>query len=340
MTNKKRYHVHVCYASKDLATERSILMQKFSDDCFFTWNLIESNASASNYSRHQIDICDYVIFLIGGVYGSLSASGVSYLHLEYIYTTTKQKPMIVLMHEKPTLTDSDLSQDKSNVNYHERKLKDFREHVKRDSNNLHFFNSNVDFINKVMPAFKELTIRFERAGWVQGSQQKTAVQPQEATPQRSLLDTTGELELLGITKVGLNDIVSLSYKVQAFQGGNFRELTLSKDMAWGDVLNIVADDIRMPVPEDVFGRILNDYLDSHALKDVQTVMPAAHAAARSSMLAKDMQRIKLQFAANEWMQTTEAATTGKKQVMLTPQGARHVTQWRGVMVRIRSLGNA
>lgn len=314
-------------------------MQKFADECFFTWNLIESNASSSNYSRHQIDICDYVIFLIGGVYGSLSASGVSYLHLEYIYTTTKHKPMIVLMHEKPTLTDSDLGQDKGNVNYHERKLKDFREHVKRDCGNLHMFNSNVDFINKVKPAFARLTTEFERSGWIKGSKSKASKSAADSPLQRNVIDTTGELELLGIAKVGLNDILSLSYKVQAFQGGNFRELIMTRDMAWGDVLDIVADDLRMPVAEDVFARLLNDYLDKHGINDVRVVMPNAHAVARSSIFARDIQRIRLQFAANEWLQTTELGTTGKKQLMLTPQGARQVTQWRGVMVRMRSIGN-
>lgn len=334
---KKRYHVHVCYASGDLAAERSIMMQKFADSCFFTWNLHESNASATNYSRQQIDACDYVIFLIGGLYGSLAASGVSYLHLEYIYATTKQKPMIVMMHEAPPLPDKLSKQSKSKSDYNSRKLKDFRDHVERENKNLHLFNSNVEFINKVTNKFSELTEANPRGGWVMHnqSQQNDTL---STTGEHRMLDNSDDLVLLGISKVGLNDMVSLSYKVHAFQDGNFRELSLTKDMAWGDVLSIVADELRMPATEDLFAKLLNDYLDAHAINDVRAVMPSAHAAARSNLSARDIQRIKLQFAANEWLQTTDVGNTGKKQLMLTPQGARHVTQWRGVMVRMRSLG--
>lgn len=53
-----------------------------------------------------------MVILLGSQYGEQSVSGVGYMHLEYIYAMTKQKPVIVFMHEDPDSRDLQLQDNK------------------------------------------------------------------------------------------------------------------------------------------------------------------------------------------------------------------------------------
>ena len=93
----KRYHVFICTSGVDMQAERVVLSQALVSQGFFSWGLEQRTPLTTAFARRQIDDCDYFVLLLGGCYGDLSASGVSYMHLEYIYAVTKQKPILVLM---------------------------------------------------------------------------------------------------------------------------------------------------------------------------------------------------------------------------------------------------
>lgn len=332
----KRYHVHVCYATDDLVSERSILMQKMAKRCFFTWSLLDTSAMNTNYSRQQIDECDYVFFLVGSQYGSLAASGVSYLHLDFIYANTKQKPMLALLLENPSKSlaePEDLAQHNKNV-YNQRKLKDFRDSIINTCDNVYEFTSNADFANQLNTGFNHLVESHVCHGWTPSN---TAGNVKNLTSPSGMntADNSGEFAALGIEKTQLQDTLTLKYRVQAFKDGNFKEMYLHEEMSWGTLLSIIADAIRMPANEDVIAKTLHEYLDAGALEKVRKTMPEAHAAARSQINSKDVQTIKLQLAANDWLTTADYTASGKKLLILTPQGARQVTQWRGVVERMK-----
>ena len=67
------------------------LQLALSDEYFLTWDLIAHPSQFMDYSKQQIDRCDYLLFVLGTGYGHLSPSGVSNLHLSYIYANTKRK---------------------------------------------------------------------------------------------------------------------------------------------------------------------------------------------------------------------------------------------------------
>lgn len=324
----KRYHIHVCYASGDLAAERSVLMQQLATNCFFTWSLQDANAVNNNYSRQQIDACDYVLFLVGSKYGLLAASGVSYLHLDFIYATSKLKPMAALLLENPEEASQVDTLKKQNEHiFNQRKLKDFRSNLINACQNFSEFVSTDDFSNKLSQLFVNLTQLHPTDGWVRN--EMSAVKEKI----NKKIENTDEFMAVGIEKTQLRETIKFTYRTQAFKGGNFKEVFLSKEMTWGGLLALTADSVRMPASEDVLAKAIHEYLDSIALEEVKNKMPEVHAAARCQLKPKDLQTITLQFIANDWITVTDVNNKGKKQIILTPQGARNLTQWRSVIER-------
>ena len=91
----KRYQVFISTSGADMQPERVVLAQTLVGMGFFSWGLEQRTPLSTAFARRQIDDCDYVILLLGSKYGEQSVSGVGYMHLEYIYAVTKQKPMKV-----------------------------------------------------------------------------------------------------------------------------------------------------------------------------------------------------------------------------------------------------
>lgn len=339
---EKRYHVHVCYATDDLMQERSIMMQKLAERCFFTFSLHDNHAVANNYSRHQIDSCDYVFFLVGKEYGRLAASGVSYLHLDFIYANTKQKKILTLVSEMsnnmPSLDAIGKVGDSAKI-YNKRKLVDFRRSLLNDCDNYHVFSSRVDFAGKVMAAFSKLTDEHPARGWVP-YERKTEIKPKiTKAPEpddAGYPQDTAEFVALGFEEVSANDSFTCRYSAHAYTGGNLKEVFLEKTLIWGDLLNIVADNIRMPASEDNLIKLLNDFLEKTALQDIKPKMPGAHAATRCQIISEDAYKIKLQLLSNNWVRTAGKTSNGKSYFILTPGGARQVSHWRSVIEKMKT----
>ena len=119
----KRYQVFITTSGSEMQPERIILAQTLVGMGFFSWGLEQRTPLSTAFARRQIDDCDYVILLLGSKYGEQSVSGVGYMHLEYIYAVTKQKPIIVFMHDDPDARELCLHDDKAELR---EKFKEFR----------------------------------------------------------------------------------------------------------------------------------------------------------------------------------------------------------------------
>lgn len=59
------------------------------------------------FLHHIIDECDFYLLIVGGAYGSLHSSGVSFTEREFDYAVSKNKPVIAFLHRDPdTLPES------------------------------------------------------------------------------------------------------------------------------------------------------------------------------------------------------------------------------------------
>src|SRR5271169_4171714 len=100
----KRYQVFVSSTYADLKEERRKVIQ----------TVIESNCIPAGmelfpaadeeqlaFIKRVIDDCDYYLLIIGGRYGSVDETGVSYTEQEYDYAVRQGLWVIALLHDNP-----------------------------------------------------------------------------------------------------------------------------------------------------------------------------------------------------------------------------------------------
>lgn len=154
MPTKLHYHIHICLVRNEHPEFENALQLALSDDYFLTWDLIAHPSNFMEYSRHQIERCDYVLFVLGNGYGHLSPSGVSFLHLSYIYAVTKRKPLLALI-KTPT----------GQLNFSRQRL-DLASLISKDGNTeVVFFDRTQTAIAQGVSALNALVERTPRAGW-------------------------------------------------------------------------------------------------------------------------------------------------------------------------------
>ena len=300
----KRYHVFICTSGMDMQAERVVLSQALVSQGFFSWGLEHRTPLTTAFARRQIDDCDYFVMLIGGCYGELSASGVSYMHLEYIYAVTKQKPILVLMHEAPESRPAELQERTTEGNL---KFKDFRQQLQRERDVIASYRNLRDLEMAVRHAMPQMIDRYPAQGWIRP--QNTQQLQDEIDQLRQKL---AQLELqaggnvkadpfLQLPKTNRHELFAFDYKVHAYQDGNFKELRPQRKMKWGDILAVVGPGFSPAAPEENFARVMNEYLNQTSLADVREVMPRAHATARSQINVRALHAIKLQLKHNDWI---------------------------------------
>jgi hypothetical protein len=128
---EKRYQVFISSTFEDLQEERKEVIQALLElDCIPAGMELFPAADDDQWTliRKVIDDCDYYIVIIGGRYGSLSPSGISYTQMEYEYADSLNKPIIGFLHKKPETIASGKSEQSEEG---QRKLDAFRAIVKK-----------------------------------------------------------------------------------------------------------------------------------------------------------------------------------------------------------------
>lgn len=303
----KRYHVFISTTEADMHAERVVLSQTLVSQGFFSWGLEQRTPLTTAFARRQIDDCDYFILMLGSRYGELSASGVSYMHLEYIYAVTKQKPILVLMYEAPE-SRADEFQDQNP----ESKLKflDFRRQLQRERDMVMTFRDLRDLEVAIRHTMPQFLTRYLAQGWIRPNQQQVQQLQDENEQLRQKLiqleqqqprPSSTAQRPMDLPQVQGHEEIAFDYKVHAYQDGNFRELRPQRQLSWNDLLMVIGPGFSPAMPEDSFAKILNDYLNSTALADVRDVMPRAHAVARCQINIRALHMIKTQFKNNTWI---------------------------------------
>lgn len=299
----KRYQVFITTSGKDMQPERMVVSQTLIGMGFFSWGLEQRTPLSTAFARRQIDDCDYVLLLLGSQYGEQSVSGVSYMHLEYIYAVTKQKPIIVFMHENPDAREAHL-QDEAHLL--KEKFKDFRHQLQKEVEQVVTYRTLRDLELAVRSYMPQMLERYPVVGWVR-PQNIQVLQDEIDRLKAKLAQVTVEQgknesdPFLTLPKVSLHEAFSFDYRMHAYQDGNFKELSPVREMTWAELLKILSIEFRRPTPEDFFSKVLNEYLNNTGLTDAQVVMPRAHAVSRAQINIRSLHTIKQQMRQNDWI---------------------------------------
>jgi len=100
----KRYPVFVSSTYADLKEERQKVIRTVTEmDCIPAGMELFPAADEEQFQfiKRVIDDCDYYLLIIGGRYGSIDETGISYTEKEYEYAVSTGLKVIALIHENP-----------------------------------------------------------------------------------------------------------------------------------------------------------------------------------------------------------------------------------------------
>lgn len=100
----KRYQVFVSSTYLDLQEERREVIQALLElECIPAGMEMFPAATEDQWTliKSVIDDCDYYVLIVGGRYGSVDDSGMSYTEKEYHYAVEKGKPILSFLHKTP-----------------------------------------------------------------------------------------------------------------------------------------------------------------------------------------------------------------------------------------------
>ena len=299
----KRYQVFISTSGREMQPERIVLSQTLVGMGFFSWGLEQRTPLSTAFARRQIDDCDYVVILLGSQYGEQSVSGVSYMHLEYIYAVTKQKPIIVFMHEDPLSRDLSLQDEKPEL---QEKFLEFRKVLQQQADQIFTYRTMRDLEMAVRLNMSHMLERYPVSGW--GRPQNTQLLHDEVDRLKAKIEQleteVGKREVdpfLSLPKVLMHEVFSFEYRMHAYQDGNFKELKVQKKLTWMQLLNILGSVFVNPTPEEYFSKCINEYLNTNGLEDARLEMPRAHAVARAQINIRALHSIKMQMRQNDWI---------------------------------------
>lgn len=299
----KRYQVFIATSGSDVLSERMTLSQSLMGLGFFSWGLEQHTPLSTAFARRQIDESDYVVLLLGSQYGELSVSGVSYVHLEYLYAKSKQKPILVIVHEAPETRPTALLDEKIES---QQKFHAFRQQLCNENEHVFYYRTLRDLELVIRRQMPQLLEQYPAQGWIRPqSLQKILDEIEQLKNQLSKVElepSKQELALVAnIQKVAMHDDFEFEYRIHAYQDGNFKDLKLIKKISWAQLLLTLSDTFSRAMPEEYFNKRLNDYLNDTAIDQARLQMPRAHAVARAQINIRALHNIKAQMRQNEWI---------------------------------------
>lgn len=322
----KRYHVFISTAFQGVEAERLKLEYTLLNLGVFPWQFNEPRNSLNTaQARRQMDECDYVVFVLSDFYGELSASGISYLHLDFSYAVNKKKTILSFVNQQPSSeTDPEMIKKRNGL----------IDLLKSQSEYFQHYNGLLDFERNLRNAFQKAKSEFPALGWVRPKSndvlQSEVVRLREkvAELEQSLIRARQEVSY-SQNEQAEQQSFQLSFRTQAYQDGNLKDVAVQKELTWVQALKILAPHFRQPTLEMHFIKVVNAYLEEVALTEVNKIMPRVHAVARTQVDSRSLQQLKLQMKWNNWIIPQAEIGSGTRIYWrLTPEGERALNRHR------------
>jgi Domain of unknown function (DUF4062) len=186
----KRYQVFISSTFSDLKDERQQVLRAILELDHMPAGMElfpAADDSAWQLIRDVIDASDYYVVIIGGRYGSLDEKGIGYTEKEYDYAVESRKPVLPLLHHKP----SGLPREKTDTEEAAwKKLEAFRKKVE-GRHTCVYWTSAEDLKAKVIIGITTAVKRSPAVGWIRADKIPTEATVAEIL---SLRNRIAELE--------------------------------------------------------------------------------------------------------------------------------------------------
>lgn len=295
----KRYQVFVSSTFVDLKDERSNVIQTLMEmDCFPAGMELFPALDEEQFEfiKKVIDDSDYYLLIIGGRYGSLSETGISYTEMEFDYAIEQGIKVIVLVHASP----EKLAVEKVEMNSEaQEKLQAFK--IKATTDRLVKYWSDAKELPGLVALSLPKTIKtYPAVGWVRAS---------EAIDNTDLLKQLNELrqekdnlekqvqelqknknEKLDLAQGDDEILIRVNYRVSS--AGIVIPKHLDHKISWNELLSFIVPKILYPFPERAVNANLVNYISSKYPSNFQSV----------DISLNSFEKIKIQLLALEYIE--------------------------------------
>ena len=347
-----RYHIHVICTAHDQSLVLDSLAIFFQKIAFLTYDVGNQISQASFYSRQNIEICDYIIVVVGDNYGASRHVMVSQMHLSYLGAKAKNKPMMTLIKTRD---------EEMQVSW---QLQDFTRLVERQSNHIYYYDSSTDISQLLSYANNEMLEKYEiAASWARKSaveighsnNLQSIVNENRASFKRPAKITSSHTESTDksaffkplnfendqasnsiddpihrcegynrdarqnpetdnlTTPILLSETIIIEYSAQAYEGGNLSDVRLSTELTWQQILGTLA---KIPLAFSNYGLQsgLNRLIADKAELEIKNLMPNVHAVARYKIAEQDLFRLQQLLVAANWIEIVASTTRINQQL--------------------------
>lgn len=300
-----KYQVFVSSTFKDLIDERKEVIQALLElDCIPVGMEMFPATDDDQWTliKRLIDDCDYYILIVGGRYGSVSTSGISYTQMEYEYAVSQGVPVISFLNQYPDKIPVGKSESDKELKI---KLDSFKSLAQQKL--CRYFDSPIQLGSVVSRSLIRLIKDKPRPGWVKA----TFLPSEEST--KEILSLTKQVEQLTTTlnKVesqgpsGTEDLsqgedridLRFRFKIGSIKTG-FKPYSSSEDYSWNEIFFEISPLMIHEANEAAIKEKINTIIrrDSHArlkegLKNVGEILK------EFDIMDDDFQTIKIQFRA-------------------------------------------
>lgn len=331
--SSKKYQVFVSATCEDLRDERQRLAEALLAAGCIPVGLDlcphEAGAEQFNLAKALIDESDYYIILVGGRYGSLAPTGISYTHREFTYAQTKRKPMASLIHEHPESLPTDKRERTAEGMA---RLRDFKDLVARGTL-ARPWNQLDDLRSGAQRLVAQLAKTHPAPGWVRGSQVADLnVARENQDLRRQLDDLRRELDQLTngrsvrpeVLARG-SDFATVAYNCNVYIKGNCIVSQSRTQLTWDTIFATLAPTMMNEVTEDQMRQALAARIADNALKDVADQHRGAHAVRDIVISPVTFNIIKMHFRAMGYIRKGLTMGPGNQPTwQITPQGDQYM----------------
>ena len=188
---EKRYQVFVSSTYRDLMEERREVMQALLElDCIPAGMEMFQAANEDQFTliKRVIDDSDYYLVIMGGRYGSLGASDMSFTEMEYRYAVERGKPVMAFLHERPER----LPQEHTEIEPEAReRLQRFRRLC--ETRMVRYWYSPQNLAAVVSRSIVRMIRDHPASGWIRGSLGQTTERVDASVLERKIADLEASL---------------------------------------------------------------------------------------------------------------------------------------------------
>jgi hypothetical protein len=263
--SEKRYQVFVSSTYEDLQAERQEVMHALLElECIPSGMEMFPAATEDQWTliKDVIADCDYYVVILGGRYGSVGDTGVSYTEMEYRHAVSLNKPVIAFLHKSPDSLPKNRTEP---LEAGQNKLREFRTLCEKRV--CKYWSGAGELGSVVSRGLIMLQRKHPGIGWIRGDAQTSEAASKKILELKEEIDrlkkdlekSTTQAPPGSETLSQGEDEETFTVKFSAFKGPLEYTCHIAINVCWDDIFNEISPVMIHEASEPTLRSVLDKY---------------------------------------------------------------------------------